>query len=343
VSTSRVRPFDALSVHGRLRRLRRLAEGALRRYEIPSPSLTLLAHEENTSFRVDAADGERYVLRISRTHGSPFHPPRSEPQVRSEVEWLLALRDAGLPVPEPVSATDGSTVIAMHVDGDPTPRTCVLFRWVPGRFVDARLTPSHLERVGQMMARFHHHSATFAPRQAFERPEVGAIDAEIQAHIVETVGRFMPASEVATIERAIETVTRARSELGRPRDAFGLIHGDLHQDNYLFRCGRVAAIDFDDCGWGHFLYDLAVTLSEIRERSGYEGMRSGLLRGYRVIRPLALDLEPYLDVFQVLRTLQLTLWFIEQRDHPAFADWHRGARRGIAEIDELLRPSSSCR
>lgn len=36
----------------------------------------------------------------------------------------------------------------------------------------------------------------------------------------------------------------------------GLIHGDLHQENYLFCRGAVGAIDFDDCGYGHFLCQL---------------------------------------------------------------------------------------
>jgi Ser/Thr protein kinase RdoA (MazF antagonist) len=59
-------------------------------------------------------------------------------------------------------------------------------------------------------------------------------------------------------------VRQAQRELGASPDVFGLIHSDLHQENYLFHRGRVRAIDFDDCGWGHFVYDLAVTLSELQ-------------------------------------------------------------------------------
>ena len=34
------------------------------------------------------------------------------------------------------------------------------------------------------------------------------------------------------------------------------------EKNYLFHGGEVRLIDFGDCGWGHYLYDLAVTVSE---------------------------------------------------------------------------------
>jgi Ser/Thr protein kinase RdoA (MazF antagonist) len=61
-----------------------------------------LAHLENTTFRVETAGGERYVLRIHRTNGSPFHPPRSAAEVRSEAIWLAALRrETSLAYPRP--------------------------------------------------------------------------------------------------------------------------------------------------------------------------------------------------------------------------------------------------
>ena len=96
------------------------------------------------------------------------------------------------------------------------------------------------------------------------------------------------------------------------------------------------AIDFDDCGWGHFAYDLTVVLSELRERPDYAALRAGLLRGYRAVRPLPAEHVRYLEVFHGLRLLQLTLWFLEQRDHPAFPDWETDVREGLAEMGTLV-------
>ena len=74
----------------------------------------------------------------------------------------------------------------------------------------------------------------------------------------------------------------ARGAAGRA----GLIHGDLHQENYLFERGTARAIDFDDCGWGFFLYDVAVTLSEIEGRPRYAELRDALLDEYAGRRSL---------------------------------------------------------
>jgi hypothetical protein len=37
-----------------------------------------------------------------------------------------------------------------------------------------------------------------------------------------------------------------------------------------------------------------------------------------------------------LRLLKLTLWFIEQRDHPSFPDWQADARSGLDELRMLV-------
>ncbi len=328
--------FETLSLRGQLGRLRRLAEDALAEYRIQRARLVPLAHSENTTFRVETPSAERYVLRIHRTTGSPFHPPRSMAEVRSEAIWISAVRrDTGLAVPEPVPTVDGSMLTVVASESVPAPRVCVLFRWGPGRFLDAGLTPSHLERVGGFIARLHDHALGFVPPAGFARWRIGDLSGEVTAYVARVVGEQCGSEAVSIVEVVTDMVQQARRELGTGPEVFGLIHADLHQENYLFHRGQVRAIDFDDCGWGHFVYDLAVTLSELRGRPDYAALRAGLLRGYRAVRPLPVEHERYLEVFHGLRLLQLTLWFLEQRDHPEFSDWETEVREGLADLGTL--------
>jgi Ser/Thr protein kinase RdoA (MazF antagonist) len=328
--------FENLSLRGQLGRLRRLALEAVATYEIRPARLVPLGHEENTTFRVETPDGERYVLRIQRTTGSPFHPPRSVDEVRSETIWITAVRrETGLAVPEPVLAPDGSPLAIIEVDGVPEPRVCVLFRWQPGKFLDAGLTPSHLERVGEFTARLHAHAVGFEPPAGFSRWRIEDVSDEAAAYVSDLVGEQCGREAASLAAAIIDLVRRAQRELGTGPDVFGLIHSDLHQENYLFHRAQVRAIDFDDSGWGHYLYDLAVTLSEVGGRLDYEALRAGLLRGYRSIRPLPREHERYLHLFHALRVLKLTLWFIEQRDHPGFAEWEADVRDGLAELQKI--------
>ena len=58
---------------------------------------------------------------------------------------------------------------------------------------------------------------------------------------------------------------------GTDIDRFGLIHADMRLGNLLVDGERVTLLDFDDCGFGWFLYDLAASLSLLRDLAAGAG------------------------------------------------------------------------
>lgn len=342
-------PFESLTRRGQLRGLRQLARQALAAYALAEPRLTPLAHGDNTTFRIDDRDGERYVLRIHR-------PSRKTPEeVRSEMLWLAALRqEADLVVPAPVPNGAGDLVTIASASAVPEPRMCVLLRWVAGRFVDGGLTPAHLERVGAFMARLQHSGATFKPPDTFRRGRLdnlcgkprGVSEAFARQHVdnpedeaaaLRLVADVCSPEDARRVEQLILKIRTVQRSVGHGPATFGLIHGDLHQENYLFHQGQVRAIDFDDCGYGHYLYDMAVTLFNVRFRPDTPQLSAAFLAGYRSVRPLSAEHEQHLDTFMDLRDIQMMLWEIEMRDHPAFrGSWAASVRETLRYIKEVV-------
>jgi Ser/Thr protein kinase RdoA (MazF antagonist) len=343
-----MKPFETLTYRGQFRRLRRLAFEALRAYEVDEPRLTALLHEDNTTFRVDSTSGERYVLRIHR-------PSRKTvAEVRSEMTWLTFLRqETDLVVPQPVPRRDGELITVASVEGVPEPRLCVLLRWLPGRFVDKGLKPLHLERVGAFMARLHLGAAQFNPQDGFCRGRLDNLygkprgisealarqqvdNPEDEATAIHHVTEVCSPDDGARVGVLIKRIRAVQRALGQGPETFGLIHGDLHQENYFFHQGQVRTIDFDDCGYGYYLYDLAVTAYEVGWRDNTAALRDALLTGYRSVRPLSPEHEGYLQTFMDLRDLQMMLWAIEMRDHPGFRDrWVGWVKETLEYIKEI--------
>jgi len=134
--------------------------------------------------------------------------------------------------------------------------------------------------------------------------------------------------------RALEMVWATTRRLAEEVDAFGLIHGDLHYENFLFHRGVVRAIDFDDCGWGFHLYDLAVTLWELEGRPRYHQLRDALLAAYAEERPLPRDAAIHLQALFVLRRMQMLTWALESREQPTFRDtWQVWASEELHAIE----------
>ena len=336
--------FEVLTRGGQVRRMRQLAETALRAYDLGEVHLTPLMHFFNTTFRIDicprlsqsgqeypaARKGERYVIRI--------HRPGSQDAltIQSELLWLLSLRrEAGLVVPEPVTTRDGALVTTTTTAGVPEPRHCAVFRWVDGRFPGARLTTKELELVGTFMAKLHRHAERFVvpagffrKRWDFEGLRYGVLGTDLEqswAHLSQEDRRVLDAVG--------KRVRQAMDELGEGKEVFGLIHADFYERNYLFSKGEVHAIDFDGSGWGYYLFDIGVTFSTLLARDNYPALRQAFLQGYRQVRPLSANHEALIDTFIAGRLMCHVLWLAAHVDEPSYGA--RAIRRINYELGEL--------
>ena len=298
-------PYGELGRVGQASRIRPLARRALAAYGLGAARLALLQHLHNTTYRVGPAHGRRpFVLRV---HVPRRHGPT---ELRSEFRWLEALRGEGLAVPGPLRTRCGEWWTEAVAEGVPEARLCTLLRWVPGRFARRRRTPALLGRVGAFVARLHELAKSFRPAPDFARPRwdhqtlVGR-----RSPVAAGWGRLR-AGQARLFEAVGERLLCACERLGEGPEEFGLIHGDFNFKNLLFCRGEVRAIDFDDCGFGHFLYDLGVLLETLVFRPDYLALRAALLDGYRRVRLLPSEQEVLLDTFVAARWVHvgLVMW-----------------------------------
>jgi Ser/Thr protein kinase RdoA (MazF antagonist) len=317
-------------------RLREVAKVALSHYDLKVQAFHTLLHLENTTFRVEGDRDRQFTLRINR----PSH--RTEAQVRSEVAWLSSIRrDTELAVPEPVPNAGGDMVTRAAAPGVPEERICVLFKWVEGSFYRERLSPVALERVGRFTARLHQHAIGFNPPPDFSRHNVEFGDGDEPGEIARLMVKGFEEGAAIIRPHDLATFTMARHHIqekvdatGHGRGVFGLIHADLHHGNYLFHNTEVRAIDFDDCGWGHFLYDLAVTQWYLQARPRYEAMCQAHLAGYQSIRRLSEEQLALLPTFRAARTLLMGVYMAGRADNPKL---HAQAPQFVAHCASALR------
>jgi Ser/Thr protein kinase RdoA (MazF antagonist) len=284
--------------------MRRVALRALDAYPLVDPQLRFIA-DENATFRVDATapDGrDRFLLRVHRParHGRNVD---SAAAIGSELVWLMALRaGTGLLVPAPFRTADGK-LTAVAASPDVTePRVCSVLRWMDGRVHAAAPRPVHLRRLGSVMARLHNHADQWRIPPGFVRIrwdwETFFGDTMIYGRTnAADVWDLLPDDLRRRFAQVASSMRRLMTHLGDGADNFGLIHADLHLGNALFWRGEVRVIDFDDCGFGYWLYDIAVALWELRYRNDYEDFQSALIDGYTEHRPLPPGGLAHLDDF----------------------------------------------
>ena len=313
-------------------RLRQVALAALDQYVLPEGRLRFLTHGENTTFRHDGPAG-RHLVRVHRPqrHGRDVD---SAAAIRSELAWLRAIRaETELSVPEAIAARDGATTVEASAAGET--RVCSVLRWMDGRILERSARPTHLRRLGEAMGRLHSQADAWTPPPDFVRirwdHETFVGDVMVYGDTPAAGCWALLPTEVRARFEAV--ATRMTDVMGRVDDG-GLIHADLHLGNALFDRGGVKLIDFDDCGCGPRLYDLAVALWELRDSQDYPPFRDALLDGYRSHRDLDVT---HLDDFIAVRQVAFDLWFTGMAQvNPAFAsrldDVHRWS---LAMLDQV--------
>jgi Ser/Thr protein kinase RdoA (MazF antagonist) len=259
---------------------------------------------ENATFRVATPDGA-YALRVHRpgNHGRDA--------IRSELAWVAALREAGVVrTPAVVPALDGGGVVATGGTW------CVLVEWAAGEHPrDDVLEPHLFERLGTLAARMHAHARSWRRPPWFTRH---AWDADGCLGPGARWGRWEDGVGVGPAERAVlapaaALLRRRLAAFGTGPDRFGLVHADMRAANLLVPpvdegLAEVVLLDFDDCGWGWFLYDLGAALSFVEDSPRVPELVDAWVRGYRRQAPLSAAEEAELGSFVLLRRLLLVAW-----------------------------------
>ena len=296
--------FDDLPEKEQVDRLRKLADAALEKFGFNQYRLTFLQHLVNTTFRLDCNQG-RYLARI--------HRARSRTEVASELAWLEALvHETTVLVQIPQRSLNRKMIVVGEQAGVPEPYPVTVLSWLEGQILPQdRRSSHHFYRLGQLVAKLHHHAQHWTPAFELDRPCYDSTSVLRTDNVFgeEAVTyKQLPEDVQGDLQRLHERLQEVEQRLGKSPDQFGLIHSDLSFGNVLFTTDAVLPIDFDDCGFGYYLYDLAVILAGPWERPGFRQRREALFEGYREVCKLPNEHLNLIPTFMAMRASSLGQW-----------------------------------
>ena len=269
--------FQTLSGAQQRRHLRAVALRAVANYDIPVATIALINAGFNFTYRVTTTSGEKLALRLN------INSRRSIDNLLAEVSWTSALAtSSSVHVPVPQRSRDGSHYVLVD---DPLMNRdipAVLYSWLPGRNLDDSNALAGWHRAGHVMAMLHEHAREFTLPSGADVPLLrtalwGTPDRLHRDHLPITRDDEM-------LLRTLHDEINHRLDRLWANDTGRLLHADLHGGNMKWLRGRLAVFDFDDCGWGLPIQDLATTAYYIRdngdcEQAFFEGYASATNEG----------------------------------------------------------------
>lgn len=294
-----IKQYDTLSNDAILQ----LAHQALQAYPTcRHAGVKLLCRSENATLTVTTPQG-RYALRI---HRGDYH---AKQDIESELHWLDALQAADICVPVAVSDAQGQRIQTLPL-AEGGERYAVLFHWIEGDMLTDAVDPAAFRQLGRITAQLHHHSRRWQKPHSFRRI--------VWDHhsMVSPAGHWgdwrdvagLAPSQHGVIEETLAHVGREMAAFGQSADRYGLIHADLRLTNLLVHKGETRVIDFDDCGMGWYLHDLAAAISFVEHHPSAPQWVENWLNGYEQVAHLGDEERAIIPSMLIQRRIQLTAW-----------------------------------
>ena len=258
-----------------------------------SVECTFFSRGLNDTYRVSAQD-RQFALRLYRSRW------RSREAVVGEVTALLHIGAKGVPVATPVARSDGELVT--EVSAPEGPRWAVLFHWVKGD-EPAYRNATHARLYGRLAAQLHI-AGDDMPSSATRSP------LDLSYLLERPLESLRPAlkSRPLLAARFDAVVDRVRTRVEGAKDLlwdWGFCHGDLHFGNVHIDGEHLSLYDFDCCGPGWRVYDLATYRWAARLRQFEGGAWQPFREAYLEARPVAAGTLELVPLFVILRHIWL--------------------------------------
>lgn len=307
-----------------IQRATEFATAALPHWSLSDAKIEILKHRENTVFKVVSNQNQQFALRVHR-HG--YH---SQDSLESEVQWMEALAADGIATPSVVQASDGRQVVTVSLPAvddtlSPETRNCTLLRWIDGSPFDHLGTvergvvtelKDRYRQLGSLAGRVHNQAQQWHPPTNFQRHrwDVDGLLGENPLW-----GRFwdhplLSDNQRLLVIKAKIVLTSLLQQLGTGPEGYGLIHADFLPENILVKDGNLCLIDFDDCGYGWHMFEMATSLFPKISEPYFDALVDEYVAGYRSHRQFSDEHLSIFPAFVLLRGLTYLGWLMNRAE-----------------------------
>ena len=309
-----------------IKTIKKLAQSSLIKWNLNGAELALLKHRENTVFKVtDTFTSKKYALRI---HREDYH---TKAALESEVNWMEALDNNGVHCPKCIKTDKGEHFVVAYHTSIPAGRYCSLLEWVDGApfdnlgRVENGVLPELLVRykkLGSVAADIHNQSENWQPPKGFFRH---SWDKEGLLGENPLWGRFWEHPKLTKDQK--RQILKARivlkgllDQVGKKSSNYGLIHADFLPENVLADGDELRLIDFDDCGYGWHMFEMATSLFPQISQPYFDELVVAYVEGYRSRRDFSKEELKLLPAFMMIRGFAYIGWLMTRSESIPMGD-----------------------
>jgi amicoumacin kinase len=273
-----------------------LVDQILTHYHFQKHKLIMLGGYHNQVYSINHHEHE-YVIRVTeRMH-------RSYDELKGELEFVTYLRNQGVPV--------YSVIDLKKMTTNQNTYYITLFDKALGKRWYEMLLDDHIYfEAGKLLGKIHSKSKKL--KKVLHRKPFN------QNHYIRNSKFYLD----KVIRKHLEEVVELIEAIPKNQENYGLIHGDYHFANLIYGENNLMVIDFDDCEYHFFIYDIAVYLfyyilgsdpTHINLETS-KRVFCAFIKGYMLENSISLEMLEKLPLFLRLRELKLLVSILQDVD-----------------------------
>lgn len=315
----------------------KLASEALKLYAMHGNSIAkILQISENITYLVtNLNNGVKSVMRIGR----PGYHTKDE--LDAELIWLKEIRkNTPLVVSGAIKGVNSEYVQEVSCSLTPNKKYyCVMYEFLEGNAPnenDEENVVKQFVNLGETTGYLHRQVKMWNKANDLNR---FTWDYDSMIGTNPRWGKWQNAVDM-TIEieelltRTSKMIRKRIINYGKCKDKFGLIHADLRLANLLIDGEQIKVIDFDDCGYGWFMHDMAASISFIEDKPIAKELINSWIEGYSKVQKLKKEDINEIDTFVMQRRLQLMAWLASHYESDPVVELSKGFTKGTVMLAE---------
>ncbi|MEM8674544.1 MAG: phosphotransferase [Cyanobacteria bacterium P01_G01_bin.67] len=254
-----------------------LIEGVLTEYELGAVNRCLFWHRGLSDIYLIETDQNFYILKVSHHHW------RSQSDIQFELEFLYFLEQHNLPVASPLKTKSEQLLVTIRaVEGD---RYAALFPYAPGEIPQGDLSIEQSLLMGQIVGQVHQTSLQF-DSQTPRRP------LDLEYLLDDSLATITPYlhhchQDLDYVVKRAEQIKQQLACLETTAPLWSVCWGDPHSGNVHFTSdNQITLFDFDQCGYGWRVFDLAKFLQVSLSAGVNRKVRDAFFVGYQQVQEL---------------------------------------------------------
>ncbi|UAL47881.1 phosphotransferase [Sutcliffiella horikoshii] len=244
-------------------------------YDLAGPiSCTFLRRSFNDHYVVNTGD-EKYILRVYLNEKSYIH---NQENIHFELDFLTYLHSKNV------------KLCSIRLENEI--RYVALFPFAKGKPIEPDLTESQALAFGEVIGKLHGESNAF--RSEFSRYYLNVKELIAEPlNQIEVYANLFGLGNLDFYRDAAGKLMEGLNRLLKDKETFGLIHGDPNPSNlYFSKTSGFSLFDFDHCGFGYRIHDLAVV-----KLSYPEDVYDSVVEGYERIRTLHKNEKEFIPLY----------------------------------------------